>query len=133
MEIRPIKTETDYDEALAEVETLMDAAPGSSEEAKLEVLATLIESYESKVHPIDAPDPISALQYYMESRGITRKDLEASIGSRARVSEVLNRRRPLTLVMIQNLVANHGISAEVLVGKYNRNPTPDQHLTARAS
>ena len=133
MEIRPIKTETDYDEALAEVETLMDAAPGSPEEARLEVLVTLIEAYESKVHPIDPPDPISALQYHTESRGITRKDLEASIGSRGRVSEILNRQRPLTLAMIQKLVANLDISADVLIGKYSCKPSADQHLTARAS
>jgi len=133
MEIRPIKTESDYDEALAEVETLMDAAPGSADEAKLEVLATLIECYESKIHPIDAPDPISALKYFMESRAISRKDLEASIGSRGRVSEVLNRQRPLTLAMIQKLVTNIGIPAEVLVGKCDSKRPTDRHLGARAS
>jgi HTH-type transcriptional regulator/antitoxin HigA len=91
MEIRPIKTDEDYREALREIEQLMDAAPGSEEESKFDVLATLVEAYEARHYPIPPPDPIAALEYYMEMRGLTRRDLEASIGSRGRVTEILNR------------------------------------------
>lgn len=118
MDIKPIKTEKEYEEALKEVERLFDAVPGTSESDRYEVLATLVEAYEDEHYPIPLPDPIEAILYYMESRGLSRADLEPFIGSRARVSEILNRRRPLTLSMIQRLHENLGIPAEALVQPY---------------
>jgi len=97
MDIRPIHTEEDYQAALQVIEMLMDAAPGSDAENQLDVLATLIEAYEAKHHPIPKPHPIAALEYYLESHGLTRKALEPYIGSRGRVAEIMNRRRPLTI------------------------------------
>ena len=118
MDIKPIKTEKDYNTALKEVEELFDAELGSAEGDRLEVLSTLIEAYEDAHYDIPAPDPIEAINYFMESRGLTRADLEVYIGSRARVSEILNRKRPLTLSMIQRLHTELGIPAEVLVKPY---------------
>ncbi len=118
MDIKPIKKDKDYKAALGEIEDLLNAKPGTPEGDRLEVLSTLVEAYEDEHHDIPAPDPIEALRYFMESRGLTRADLEPYIGSRARVSEVLNRRRPLTLSMIQRLHAGLGIPAEVLVKPY---------------
>ncbi len=119
MEIKPIKTETDYQTALAEIEKLFDAAPDTPEGDRLEVLVTLVEAYEEKHHSIPRPDPIEAILYHMESRGLTRRDLQSYIGSRARVSEVLNRKRPLTMEMIRNLHKGLGIPAEVLIQPYH--------------
>jgi HTH-type transcriptional regulator/antitoxin HigA len=118
MEVRPIKTEEDHRAALAEIERLWDAAPGTAEEDRLEVLTTLVEAYEARHHPILPPDPIEAMRYYMESRGITRRDLEPYIGSRGRVTEILNRKRPLTLGMIQRLHTRLGLPASVLIQPY---------------
>jgi HTH-type transcriptional regulator/antitoxin HigA len=118
MKIKPIKTEADYRAALKEIERLFDAVPDTPEGDRLEILATLVEAYEEKHFRIPLPDPIEAILYYMESRGITRRDLECCIGSRARVSEVLNRKRPLTMEMIRNLHKEFGISAEVLIQPY---------------
>jgi len=118
MRIRPIKTESDYRMALAEIERLMNASQRTVTGDRLEVLATLVERYESAHDPIEPPDPIDALIYHMESRGLTRRDLEAYIGSRARVAEVLNRKRPLSLEMIRKLHKGLGISAEVLIRPY---------------
>ena len=118
MDIHPIKTEADYQTALKEIETLFDASPGSDEGDRLEVLTTLVETYEDKHYSIPEPDPIEAIHYYMESRGLSRKELEPYIGSRARVSEILNRKRPLTLKMIRNLYTGLGISAEILIKPY---------------
>jgi len=115
MDIRPIKTETDYQAALKDVENLFDAAPNTPEGDRLEVLATLVEAYEEQYYPIPLPDPVEAILYYMESRGLTRRDLEPFIGNRARVSEILNRKRPLSLRMIQQLHTGLGIPAEVLL------------------
>lgn len=122
MEIRPIKTEADYDAALAEIATLMDAEPGTPECDKLEVLATLVEAYESAHYELPPPDPIDALAYYLESRGLSRKVLEPYIGTRARVSEILNRKRPLTLTMIRRLEAGTGIPASILIQPYATEP-----------
>jgi HTH-type transcriptional regulator/antitoxin HigA len=119
MEIKPIKTEADYQAALEEVENLFEAAPDTPEGDRLEVLVTLIEAYEEKHYSIPKPDPIEAILYYMESRGLTRRDLQPYIGSRARVSEVLNRKRPLTMEMIRNLHKGLGIPAEVLIQPYH--------------
>jgi len=118
MDIKPIKTEKDYDAALKEIEKLFDAEPGTEEGDRLEILSTLVEAYEDEHYDIPAPDPIEAIKYFMESRGLTRADLESYIGSRARVSEVLNRKRPLTLSMIQKLHIGLGIPAETLVKPY---------------
>lgn len=118
MDIRPIKNETDYEAALAEIERLWDAPDGSPEGDKLDILATLVENYEEKHYPIPPPDPIEAIIHYMESQNLTRRDLEPYIGSRARVSEILNRKRALSLKMIRNLQTGLGISADILVQPY---------------
>jgi HTH-type transcriptional regulator / antitoxin HigA len=118
MELRPIKTEIDYQKALAEIETLFDAAPNTVECDRLDILATLVEAYEKKHCPIDLPDPIAAIEYYMESRGWSRRELEPCIGSRARVSEVLSRKRSLSLEMIRRLNQELGIPAEILIQSY---------------
>lgn len=117
MDIKPIKTEADYEAVLEELEGLFDAEPGTPEGDRLEILSTLVEAYEDEHYDIPAPDPIEAILYYMESRGLTRADLEPYIGSRARVSEILNRKRPLTLAMIQRL-NQLGIPAEALIQPY---------------
>lgn len=119
MEIKPIKNETDYQAALEEIEFLFDAAPDTPEGDRLEVLTTLVEAYEERHYSIPMPDPIEAIAYHMESRGLTRRDLEPFIGSRARVSEILNRKRPLTMEMIRNLHKGLGIPAEVLIQPYH--------------
>lgn len=119
MDIKPIKTEADYKAALAEVEHLFDSIPNTPEGDRLEVLATLIEAYEEKHYSIPAPDPIEVILYYMESRGLSRADLEPYLGSRARVSEILNRKRPLTIYMIRRLHAGLGIPAEILIQPYS--------------
>ena len=118
MDIRPIRTEADYEEALKAIEALFDAALDTTAGDRLDVLTTLVEAYEREHHPIPAPDPVEAILYFMESRGLSRRDLEPFIGSRARVSEVMNRRRHLSLEMIQRLHTGLGISAEALVQPY---------------
>ena len=118
MNIRPIKTESDYQAVLHEIELLFDAKAGTEAGDRLEILATLVAAYEERVYPLANPDPIEAIKYFMESRGLDRKDLEPFIGSRARVSEILNRRRPLTLNMIRQLNTGLGMPAEVLIENY---------------
>ena len=118
MEIKPIRTEADYQAALDEIERLFDAKPGTPEGDCLEILTTLVEAYEERYYAIPLPDPIEAILYQMESRGLSRRDLEPFIGSRARVSEILNRKRPLTMDMIRNLHKMLGISAEALIQPY---------------
>jgi HTH-type transcriptional regulator/antitoxin HigA len=118
MEIRPIKTEANYLVALTEIERLFAAEPDTPDGDQLDLLTTLVEAYEAHAHPIDAPDPIEAIEYYLESRGLTRRDLEPYLGSRARISEVLNRKRPLTLQMIRRLHTGLGIPADVLIQPY---------------
>jgi HTH-type transcriptional regulator / antitoxin HigA len=122
MDIKPIRTEADYEAALAEIERLMDAQPSTPEEAKLDVLATLVKVYEDEHHTLPLPDPIIALEYYLESRGITRKALEPYIGPPHRVTEIMNRRRRLTLTMIRRLERGTGIPATVLVQPYELVP-----------
>jgi len=119
MQIWPIRNDADYQAALAEIETLFDACPGTPEGDRLDILTTLIDAYEAKHTPIAAPDPIAIIEYIMEGRGLTRRDLEPYIGSRARVSEVLNRRRALTLEMIRKLHQGLGAPAEVLIQPYD--------------
>jgi HTH-type transcriptional regulator/antitoxin HigA len=118
MEIRPIRTEQDYRAALDEVSGLMDAATGTPEGDRLDVLATLIEAYEAHHYPIVIPDPIAAIEFMMEQKGLDRRDLEPAIGGRGRVSEILNRKRPLTLAMIRALTPLLSLPADVLVQPY---------------
>jgi HTH-type transcriptional regulator/antitoxin HigA len=116
MNIHPIHNDDDHSRALSEIERLWGSPEGTPEADALEVLVTLVDAYEAKHHAIDPPDPIEAILFRMEQQGLTRNDLIPMIGSRARVSEVLNKKRPLTLAMIQRLRAGLGISADVLVG-----------------
>jgi HTH-type transcriptional regulator/antitoxin HigA len=126
MDLHPIRTEADYEAALAEIERLFDAAPHTPEGDRLEVLATLVEAYEEQYYSIPAPDPIEAIKYYMESRGLCRRDLEPYLGSRARVAEVLNRKRPLSLEMIRRLHTGLGIGADILIQPYSlATPAPN--------
>lgn len=118
MNIKPLHTETDYRRALREVEALWDAAERSAEADRLEVLVLLVQDYEAKHYLVNDPDPIAFLEHVMEARELTRKDLEPFIGTRARVAEVLNRRRHLTLDMIRNLAKGLKLPADVLVRPY---------------
>jgi HTH-type transcriptional regulator/antitoxin HigA len=115
MDIKPIKTKANYQSALKEIETLMDAKPRTPKGDRLEVLVTLVEAYEAKHYPLDLPDPVAAIKYAMESKGLTVKDLEPMIGRSNRVYEILSRKRPLTLKMIWELHRKLGIPAESLV------------------
>ncbi|MEH2367863.1 helix-turn-helix domain-containing protein [Nostoc sp.] len=119
MELRPIRTQADYQEALREIELLFDAVPNTPECDRLDVLSTLVEAYEKTHFPIEKPDPIEAIQYYMDTRGWSRRDLESCLGSRARVSEILSRKRSLTLEMIRKLNQELGIPAEILIQPYD--------------
>lgn len=119
MNIKPIKTEIDYEEALQTVESLMNAKIGTPEGDKLDVLVTLIEAYEEKHHPILPPEPVEAIIHQMESQGLSRNDLIPIFGSRARVSEILNKKRSLSINMIRKLQRSLNISAEILIKPYN--------------
>jgi len=116
MEIHPIRNDRDHAQALQQIEKLWGAREGTPEADNLEVLVTLVDDYEAKHHPIDPPDPIEAIKFRMEQMGLSRTDLEAIIGSRGRVSEILTRRRRLTIPMITKLRDRLGISADVLIG-----------------
>jgi HTH-type transcriptional regulator / antitoxin HigA len=118
MEIRPIRTKADYRAALKEAERLWDAEPGTAAGDRVEVLVTLIEAYEAKHYPIAAPDPIAAIEFMLEQKGLKRRDLEPAIGSRGRVSEVLNRKRPLTLPMVRALSKLLQIPPDILIQDY---------------
>mgnify|MGYP002372182951 FL=1 len=119
MDIKPIRTERDYQAALEEIERLMDAEPETPDGDRLDVLATLVEAWEEKHFPIEEPDPIEAIQHRMEALGMSRKDLEPMIGGRNRVSEVLSRKRPLTIHMIRRLSEKMHIPAGVLIRPYD--------------
>jgi HTH-type transcriptional regulator / antitoxin HigA len=114
-EIKPIRTKRDYNAALAEVERLWGSKSGTRDGDRLDVLATLIDAYEAEHYPMDPPDPIEAIKFRMEQQGLTRRDLEAIIGTRTRIAEVLNRKRGLSIAMIRRLHEHLGISAEVLI------------------
>ena len=114
-EIKPIRTEADYEAALAEVERLWGAKSGTLRGDRLDVLATLIEAYEKRHYPMDPPDPIEAIKFRMEQQGLTRKDPEEIIGTRTRIAEVLSRKRGLSIAMIRRLHEKLGIPAEVLI------------------
>lgn len=114
-EVKPIRTEADYEAALAEVGRLWGAKLGTPKGDRLDVLATLIDAYEAKRFPMDPPDPIEAIKFRMESQGLTRKDLEPIIGTRTRIAEVLGRKRALSIEMIRRLHDKLGIPADVLI------------------
>ena len=115
MDVTPIKTKRDYERALREIEGLMDAKRGTPAGDRLDVLVTLVEAWGAKHYPMDLPDPVEAIRYHMESQGLEPKDLVPYIGSRNRVYEVLNRKRPLTLKMVWRLHTGLGIPAESLI------------------
>ena len=116
----PIRTEADYEAALAEIDRLFNAKPNTREDERLEVLITLVEAYADEHYPMGGTsDPISMIQHTMEAQGLTRKDLEPYIGPRQRVWEIMEKRRQLTLSMIRRLEAGLGIPAEVLIRKYD--------------
>ena len=115
MNIKPVRNEDDYRNALEQIETLMNAQEHTPEGDQLDVLVTLVEAYERKVYPMDLPDPVESLKFYMEQNEMTPKDLEPVIGRINRVYEVLNHTRPLTLKMIRNLHGQFGIPAESLI------------------
>jgi len=117
-DLRPIRTKRDHLAALKEVEALWDSQAGTEEADRLEVLSMLIQAYETERYSVADPDPIDFIQHVMEARGLTRKDLEPFIGSRARVSEILNRTRPLTLEMIRRLADGLNVPADILVQRY---------------
>ena len=117
MTIRPIRSASDHESALKRIEALMSAEKDTTEGDELDVLVTLVDAYENEHFSIDAPDPIEAIKFRMEQLGLERKDLEPYLGSRARVSEVLNRRRGLSLSMIRALHENLEIPLEALIGR----------------
>jgi HTH-type transcriptional regulator / antitoxin HigA len=115
MDIVPIKTQRDYRRVLREIEGLMTAKRNTPEGDRLDVLVTLVEAWERKHYPLDLPDPVEAIKYHMDQNGLSPRDLIPFIGSRNRVHEVLNRRRPLTLKMIRRLHEGLDIPAESLI------------------
>ncbi|MBU2950029.1 transcriptional regulator [Tamlana agarivorans] len=118
MNIKPIKTEEDYNEALERLEVIFDATPNSKEGDEAEILSLLIENFENKHYPIEAPDPIEAIKIRMEEMNLKQKDLIGVIGGKSRVSEVLNKKKRLTVEMIRALEHVLNISASVLVNNY---------------
>jgi len=118
MDIRPIKNEKDHEAALKEVEILWESQPGTPEGDRLEILTTLIEAYEAQTHPFDLPDPIEAIQYHLESRGWSRRELEPMLGDSSQVQGILARKIPLTLPMVRDLHERLGIPAEILIQPY---------------
>lgn len=115
MEINPIRTEEDYQNTLSEIESLMMSEINTPEGERLDVLVTLVEAYEQKNYPLEMPDPIEAIKFEMEQKGLTARDLVPMIGKQNRVYEVLNRKRPLSLSMIRKLHDQLHIPADVLI------------------
>ena len=118
MEIKPIKTEQDYNQALERLELIFDATKGTKEGDELEVLGILIEKYEDDYFPIDLPDPIEAIKFRMEQMNYSQNDLAKVIGLKSRASEILNKKRKLSLEMIRNLHSIMKIPTEVLIQSY---------------
>ena len=118
MELKPIRNEADYRAALTDLEALWNAPDGSPEADRLEILALLVEAYENAHYPIPAPDPITFLEYVMESRGLSHQDLERYIGSQGQVFDIMNRVRPLSLAMIRRLSTGLNLPAGVLIQDY---------------
>ena len=127
MDIKPLKTEADYQAVLKEIETLMHAKADTPEGDRLDVLVTLVEAYEARHYPLDLPDPVEAIKFTMEQKGLTVKDLEPMIGRSNRVYEILNYKRPLTLKMIWRLHQGLGIPAESLIRQ------PENQSTLKAA
>jgi len=121
MNIKPIKNEEDYTQALNHIETLMSAKPNTPQMDELEVLTTLVEAYEEQHYKIEAPDPIEAIKFRMEQEGLKQKDLISIVGSKSRVSEILNKKRKLTIEMIRNLHNQLHIPIESLFLDYKTN------------
>jgi HTH-type transcriptional regulator / antitoxin HigA len=115
VDVKPIRTEADHEAAMTEIERLWGAKSGTPDGDRLDILATLVDAYEAVQYVSDAPDPIDAILFCMEQQGLTRKDLEPFIGSRARVAEVLNRKRGLSIDMIRRLSEGLGIPADILI------------------
>ena len=118
MEIKPIKTEKDYDKALERLELIFDAAPNSKEGDEAEILSLVVDNYENRHYPIESPDPIEAIKIRMEEMNLKQKDLIGVIGGKSRVSEILNKKKRLTVDMIRELERILHISASVLVKNY---------------
>ena len=118
MKIKPIKTEKDYEQALERLEVIFDSDPNSKEGDEAEILSLLIENYENEHYPIEAPDPIEAIKIRMEEMNLKQKDLVGIIGGKSRVSEILNKKKRLTVDMIRELERILHISASVLVNNY---------------
>lgn len=129
--IKPIRNEADYLEALEVLDKHFDASAETADGDFVEVLSILIEDYERKNFPISLPDPIEAILFHLESYGLKRKYLEQFIGSSGRVSEILNKKRPLTMEMIRNLHSGLGISLEVLLQKYMDEPETGIHRAVK--
>lgn len=126
MNIKPIKSEDDYETALETIAGLMNAKPGTPRGDRLDVLTTLVDAYEQKAHPIEPPDPIEAIKHTLDAQGLTNKDLESILSSRReRVWEIMHYKRPLSLTMIRRLNREIGIPANVLIQSYEiENNTP---------
>ncbi len=121
--LKPIRTEADYEAALVVIERLWGARAGTPAGDRLDILATLVDAYENEHYPMDPPDPIEAIKFRMEQQGLHRKDLAGILGSRTRVAEVLNRRRGLSINMIRRLHEKLGISVEVLIHRIRTKKT----------
>ena len=131
--IKPIRNEADYELALQEIDCCLDAEAGSPERDRLEVLTVLVDDYEAKHHAISPPEPVAAIEFVLEQRGLSRKDLEDVIGSSGRISEVMNKQRPLTLAMIRKLVDKFDLPADVLIRNASSVQTAGQSNVMRRS
>lgn len=135
--IEPVVDDKSHRKALRQIEQFWDSVPGSSQARQLDALATLVDAYERRTFPILPPDPVEAIALRMESLGLSRRDLEPFIGSRARVSEVLTRKRGLTLPMIRKLHQHLGIPADILIGEprplHKTSPTPRRSTKSRVA
>ncbi|MCA2682393.1 MAG: type II toxin-antitoxin system HigA family antitoxin [Microcystis sp.] len=118
LDLHPLKTESEYEAALLEIESLLEVPPGTPEAARLDLLATLVDAYEQEHFPIPLPDPIEAIRFYLESRGLDAQVLIPILGDQEQVNQVLNRQQPLSLEMIRQLHQICNISAEVLIQSY---------------
>jgi HTH-type transcriptional regulator/antitoxin HigA len=127
MQIQPVRTEAEHDAAVEHITRLMGVEPGSAASDELEILVTLVDAYEAKHFPVNLPDPVAILKFQMEQQGLTRKDLEPMLGSRARVSEILTGKRALTLPMIRRLHHAMGIPLDLLVGATVPSPQRIRH------
>ena len=125
MQLRPIRNEEEHETALAEIYALWNADPGTPEADWLDVLMLLVEDYEKRQYPIDPPDPIDLILFVMEANGLKQKDMLPYFGTHTRTSEILNRRRPLTLEMIRKLGDGLKLPVDVLVKPYTLQPYPE--------